>query len=128
MEKLKKQFIKRTFTLTQEDLEMIEHIYEFGNFASKSEVIRHCLRNNGIAEYKLRSKKKEIENDRIAKMTNEEYALDEFSDLDITITDGELRFNRPGYASKYSIALDKVKNFSRSDISFPFDIKEPSQE
>ena len=88
MEKLKKQFIKRTFTLTQEDLEMIEHIYEFGNFASKSEVIRHCLRNNGIAEYKLRSKKKEIENDRIAKMTNEEYALDEFSDLDITITDG----------------------------------------
>lgn len=124
----KKKFIKVTFSLTEEAIEILNQIYRYGPFGSRSEAVRHCIINNGIADYKLKNREKMSEKERKENMTNEEYLHEEFAEANYELVEApagtEVLFthHKPNMGRTARIPLKEVKNINRDspEVAFSF--------
>jgi Arc/MetJ-type ribon-helix-helix transcriptional regulator len=113
-----------TFSLTPADDQMIIELLESGNFLSRSEVIRHCIRTAHKKQFpyyvELGKKKDEAEaiKNKLQSLPNEEYCT-EVLHGELKIKPGFCYFkhNNPEKPVTLDIPLDSVKNFaSRDDV------------
>ena len=109
---------QKSFSVTKRDLEMLKEILAIGNFTSRSDLLRHCIRQAHIKYFPYYKKKEMIKDqdkaeiEKIKKLPLEEYVK--------KVLQGDLK-TEPGFCliihrdnplHKLSIAVGNVKNFT----------------
>ena len=123
MKRIPKKTKQVTFSLSPENISMINEILETSGFLSKSEVVRHAIRaahKQQFPYYKVKAEKQAEEDaewEALKALSNEDYAV-QVLQADLKAKPGKaVLTKRDNTAWVSTIDLDKVKNFkSRNDV------------